>query len=121
MRAAIYARVGKPDQAAVRYQAETLTGQIRSMWGDRTEIDIYIDNGVSGLRTDRPGLQKLLQNAGTYNGVFVYNIGRLSRLVPDVAGLVRQLKGLGTELYAPDRSMVEVAEEIMKAVSNIST
>ena len=33
----------------------------------------------------------------------------------------RQLNGLGIELYAPDRSMVEVAEEIMKAVSNIST
>jgi len=54
MRAAIYARVGNPDQVAVRHQAEVLTGQIRGMWGERTEIDIYADNGISGLRTDRP-------------------------------------------------------------------
>ena len=34
------------------------------MWGDSAEIDIYADNGISGLQTDRPGLQKLLQEAG---------------------------------------------------------
>lgn len=121
MRAAIYARVGNPDQLAVQNQSKVLTGQIRDMWGDRTEIDIYADNGVSGLRTDRPGLQKLLQNAGTYNGVFVYNMSRLSRSVPDAVGLVRQLKNLGAELYAADRNMVEIAEEIMETVSGIST
>ncbi len=64
MRAAIYARVGNPDQVAVQNQTNVLTGQIRGMWGDSTEIDIYADNGISGLQTDRPGLQKLLQEAG---------------------------------------------------------
>ena len=54
MRAAIYARVGNPDQLAVQNQTEVLTGQIRGMWGDSTEIDIYADNGISGLQTDRP-------------------------------------------------------------------
>ena len=113
MRAAIYARVGNPDQVAVRHQAEVLTGQIRGMWGERTEI--------SGLRTDRPGLQKLLRNAGTYNGVFVYNMSRLSRSVPDAVGLVRQLKNQGAELYAADRNMAGITEEILKAVSDIPT
>ena len=121
MRAAIYARVGNPDQVAILHQSEMLTEQIRDMWGDRAEIDIYADNGVSGLRTDRPGLQKLLQNARTYNGVFVYNMSRLSRSVPDAVGLVRQIKNLGTELYAADRNMVEIAEKIMETVSSIST
>lgn len=120
MRAAIYARVGNPDQVAVRHQAEVLTGQIRGMWGERTEIDIYADNGISGLRTDRPGLQKLLRNAGTYNGVFVYNMSRLSRSVPDAVGLVRQLKNQGAELYAADRNMAGITEEILKAVSDLS-
>ena len=121
IRAAIYARVGNPDQVAVRHQAEVLTGQIRGMWGERTEIDIYADNGISGLRTDRPGLQKLLRNAGTYNGVFVYNMSRLSRSVPDAVGLVRQLKNQGAELYAADRNMAGITEEILKAVSDIPT
>lgn len=121
MRAAIYARVGNPDQVAVRHQAEVLTGQIRGMWGERTEIDIYADNGISGLRTDRPGLQKILRNAGTYNGVFVYNMSRLSRSVPDAVGLVRQLKNQGAELYAADRNMAGITEEILKAVSDIPT
>ena len=121
MRAAIYARVGNPDQLAVQNQTEVLTGQIRGMWGDSTEIDIYADNGISGLQTDRPGLQKLLQEAGTYQGVFVCNLNRLSRSVPDAISLVRQLKDSGTEVYASDRNMVEIAEEIMEIVSGIST
>ena len=56
MRAVIYMRVGIPDKLAVQNQTEVLTGQIRGMWGDSTEIDIYADNGISGLQTDRPGL-----------------------------------------------------------------
>ena len=118
---AIYARVGNPDQLAVQNQAEVLTGQIRGMWGDSMEIDIYTDNGISGLQTDRPGLQKLLQEAGTYQGGVVCNLNRLSRSVPDAISLVRQLKDSGTEVYAPDRNMVEIAEEIMEIVSGIST
>lgn len=63
----------------------------------------------------------ILRKYTSKNKIFVHNLAGLSRSVPDAAGLVRQLNGLGIELYAPDRSMVEVAEEIMKAVSNIST
>lgn len=112
MRAAIYMRVGNPDQLTARHQAEVLTRQIRGMWGDRTEIDIYDDNGVSGLQPARPGLQELLQKAGTYNGVFVSDLDRLSRSMPDAVRLARQLKDSGTELYTPDGNMVEIMEII---------
>ena len=51
----------------------------------------------------------------------IYNLARLSRLVPDAAGLVRQLKNQGAELYAADRNMAGITEEILKAVSDIPT
>ena len=53
--------------------------------------------------------------------IFIYNLTRLSRSVSNAAGLVRKLKGVGTELYVLNRSTVETAEGIMKAVSGIST
>ena len=118
MRVAIYIRVGNPNQLTDQHQAEILTRQIQGMWGDKTEIDVYDDNGVSGLQTARTGLQKLLQNAGTYNGVFVSSMDRLSRSVPDAVRLARQLKDSGTELYAPDGNMVEIAEKIMESIAN---
>lgn len=121
MRAAIYMRTRNTDPLTDQQQAEVLTRQIRGMWGDKTEIDIYVDNGVSGLQTARPGLQKLLQNAGTYNGVFVSSMDRLSRSVPDAIRLARQLKDSGTELYASDGYMVEIVEQIMEAVEGIPT
>lgn len=121
MRAAIYIRVGNPGQLATRHQAEVLTRQIRSMWGDRAEIDIYDDNGFSGLQPTRPGLQELLRKAGTYDGVFVSDLDRLSRSVPDAVRLARQLKDSGTELYTSDGSMVEIMEEIMAATWGLST
>ena len=41
--------------------------------------------------------------------------------MPDAISLVRQLEDSGTEVYAPDRNMVEIAEEMMEIVSGIST
>jgi len=48
-------------------------------------------------------------------------MSRLSRSVPDAVGLVRQLKNQGAELYAADRNMAGITEEILKAVSDIPT
>lgn len=77
------------------------------------EVDIYTENGTLTC--------KILQNAKIYNEAFVYNMSRLSRSVLDAVGLVRQLKNLGAELYAADRNMVRITEEILKAGSDIPT
>ena len=121
MNAAIYARTATPDPEAIRHQTEVMTRQIRDMWGINTEIDIYTDNGISSLQTTRPGLQKLLQKAGTYNGVFVWDMARLSRSVPDTINLYRQLKAVGAELYAADGNVKEIMEGIMEAHVGFST
>lgn len=118
LKVAVYVRLGNSDQLTGRYQAEVLTKQNWGMWGDRTEIDIYDDTGVSRLQATRSGLQKLLQKAGTYNGVFVSSMDRVSRSVPDAARLARQLKDSGAEFYAPDGNMVVIAEKIMEAITN---
>lgn len=124
MRAAIYMRVGRAEEPEPQHQAEILTKQIQHMWGDRTRIDIYADRGISGLQPVRPGLQKLLQEAGTYNGVFVSSMDRLSRSIPEAVRLARQLKDSGTELYTPDGkdgNMVENMEKVMAVITGLST
>ena len=47
----------------------------------------------------------ILRKYTSKNKIFVHNLAGLSRSVSDTAGLDRQLKGLGIELYAPDRSI----------------
>lgn len=47
----------------------------------------------------------ILRKYTSKNEIFVHNWAELSRSVSDVAGLVRQLKGLGIELDASGRSI----------------
>lgn len=85
MKAAIYMRIGNPEQA------EAVTGKIR---GDSTG-DICDDNGV-------PSLQEFLQKARAYDRGFAYHMGRLARSVPDAVSLTDQRKDLRTIPYAGD-------------------
>lgn len=50
MRAPIYARVGNPDQVAVRHPAGALTGQSQSVWRDRSKIGFCASNNISSLQ-----------------------------------------------------------------------
>jgi len=52
-----------------------------------------MDPGVSGGTLDRPGLNRLLQDAekGCFGKVLVYKTDRLSRLTPDIVKLVLKL------------------------------
>ncbi len=58
-----------------------------------TEFEIYRDEGISGTRTRRPGLDKLLADveAGNIKTVVTYSLSRLSR---SVAHLLSTLKAL---------------------------
>lgn len=76
----------------------------------------YRDVVISDLTYARVGMR------WNYICVLVVCIlNRLSRSVPDTIGLVRQLKDSGTEVYAPDRNMMEIMEKIMETVLGIST
>ena len=46
-------------------------------------VDVFIDEGISGLKTDRDGLNQLLDivNKGNIDGVVVYSLSRLGRKI----------------------------------------
>lgn len=67
--------------AYIRSQAHAAWTQLRSR---------YDDGGFSGGSTDRPALQKLLEDvrAGKLDTIFVYKVDRLTRSLADFAKLV---------------------------------
>jgi len=64
--------------------------------------DRYDDGGYSGGTTDRPGLQRLLQDikSGRIQVVVVYKIDRVSRSLLQFLQLVEQLKSHGVEFVS---------------------
>jgi site-specific DNA recombinase len=49
-------------------------------------VDVFIDEGISGLKSDRDGLNQLLDivNKGNIDGVVVYSLSRLGRKLTNV-------------------------------------
>lgn len=49
-------------------------------------VDVFVDEGVSGLKSDRDGLNQLLDivNKGNIDGIVVYSLSRLGRKLSNV-------------------------------------
>ena len=92
MKAALYTRVSTQEQVAEGYslgaQAEKLRNYAKAM--EYTVVDLYSDEGYSGGNTNRPALQRLIEdiNNNNINIVLIYKLDRLSRNVKDVLELV---------------------------------
>ncbi len=56
-------------------------------------IDVYVDEGISGLKNNRDGLNELLNivKKGNIEGVVVYSLSRLGRKLTDVIGWIELL------------------------------
>ena len=52
----------------------------------------FTDEGVSGSRKDRPGLNALMERAGSFDLVLTEAIDRLSRDQEDIAGIYKRLR-----------------------------
>ena len=63
MKAAIYLRVGNPEQLEGQRQEEIPKRKILGI--QKMELDMFADKGISGLQTARLSLQRLMQKAGT--------------------------------------------------------
>jgi len=53
--------------------------------------DRYVDHGISGAKTSRPGLDALLEDAKPGDTIVVYKLDRLGRSTAHVAGLIHDL------------------------------
>lgn len=73
-------------------------------WADLHDykvLEIFADEGVSGTKTDRPGLTKALNLACKEKAVFVvYSLSRFSRSTTDTLKFTSRLQKAGAELVS---------------------
>lgn len=65
-------------------------------------VDVYADEGLTGLRADkRDDFQRLLRDCrkGRVDKVLAKSISRFSRNITDCVSAIRELRGLGIEVY----------------------
>lgn len=86
---AIYAR-----QSVDKKESLSIEGQIEKCQEKAPNAIVYEDKGYSGKNTERPGLQKLIEdiNADKIEKVVVYKIDRISRNIKDFYDLWELMK-----------------------------
>lgn len=100
MRAAAYARYSSDQQSAA-----SIDDQLRNCRGycERMgwpEPVVYQDAAISGARNDRPGYQRLLADAGTFQVIVVDDLSRLSRDGVESQMALRRLAFQGVRVIA---------------------
>jgi DNA invertase Pin-like site-specific DNA recombinase len=99
MRVALYARVSTADQ-----EPETQNREARAFIAARgwELVETYQDVGISGARSDRPGLDRLLKDAwrGAFAAVVVWDLSRMARSTLHALELLRQLEEMKVRLIA---------------------
>lgn len=95
-RAALYARVSTLHRGQdVGLQLD----ELRAVAAQRgwAVVDQYVDEGVSGIKTSRPGLDRMLADAqaGKLDVVAVWKLDRLGRSLQHVLATLDQLTGQG--------------------------
>jgi site-specific DNA recombinase len=105
-RAVVYARVSTDKQSQLS------TGdQIRKCRDDAPnrklailEDHVYVDEGVSGVGSDRPAFQRMmiaaLSPARPFDAILVDDTSRLSRNTEETLGIFRRLSVAGIQLIA---------------------
>lgn len=105
-KAALYLRVSTGPQVegnSLKTQKKRLLQY--AMASGHSVHDIYMDAGLSGKNTDRPGFQRLLKGVEerAFDVVVVTKVDRISRSMPDLLELIETLRDHGVEFVAVDQ------------------
>src|SRR6516162_11454498 len=72
-------------------------------------VEVYTDAGISGTkdRTQRPGLDRMLKDAGrrNFDVVMAWAIDRLGRSLIDLLGTIQSLEACGVDLYLDQQNI----------------
>ncbi len=104
MRAAIYARVSTTDQDP-SLQLDEL-----GHYADARRLQVvgtYVDQGVSGARSQRPQLDALMAAAQKreFDALLVWRLDRLARSVRHLTTVAGELEALGVDLIVPGQAI----------------
>lgn len=98
-----YVRVSSQEQADQGISIAAQKNKIKQ-WTelhDYSILGIYSDKGMSGTRTNRPGLKTALEMACTHKAIFVvYSLSRFSRSTTDTLKFTSQLQKAEAELVS---------------------
>jgi site-specific DNA recombinase len=116
MRAAIYARVSTSKQEleqTIESQLERLRGYAENEGLELDEKHVYVDEGYSGTRLERPGLDALRDGAadGEFQKVAIYSPDRLARRYAYQVIVIEELEKCGCEVIFLQRPISDDPEE----------
>jgi len=102
MKAVGYVRVSTQGQVEDGVSLDAQEAKVRA-WADLNgadEVVTFKDEGISGTRWDRPGLQAALEAAGRGDALIVYSLSRLSRSTRDTLTIAEALTKKGADLVS---------------------
>jgi DNA invertase Pin-like site-specific DNA recombinase len=104
MKAGIYLRVSTADQTTLNQEIEL------KKYCDRENFEIYNiyrDEGVSGAKTSRPELDKMLQDMRTkcFDAIIVWKFDRLGRSTAHLLQVLEELKNRKVRLIATSQNI----------------
>jgi putative DNA-invertase from lambdoid prophage Rac len=99
VRAALYARVSTADQVCEMQLGELREYLARRGWDAASE---YVDTGVSGAKTSRPQLDRLMKDARQrrFDAVVVWKLDRWGRSLAHLVQSIQELSALGIRFVA---------------------
>lgn len=91
MKKAIYVRSAIFNEDSIKSQVKMIRDYCQN-----DEFIEYVDNGVSGNEENRPGLNKLLEDAknGVFDVLWITEVNRLARDYYLLRKLIKKIKGL---------------------------
>jgi site-specific DNA recombinase len=116
-RAAIYARIStdKQNPLSPADQERKCREFARPNGIVVVDSEIYVDEGMSGVGMDRPGLQRLLKAAYSparvFDVILVDDTSRLSRSTEDILSIHRKLKFKGLQLIAVSQNIDSLQDQ----------
>lgn len=116
--AALYARVSTEKQEkeeTVESQLDVLRRAARDRGSDVPPEYVFVDEGYSGARLDRPGLDRLrdLAAEGAFDEILVYSPDRLARQYAYQVVVCEELKRAGCEVVFLNHAFGQTPEEQM--------
>jgi DNA invertase Pin-like site-specific DNA recombinase len=98
-----YIRVSTEDQAREGVSLEAQEAKVRAWWaleGAGRPLVLERDEGVSGCRMDRPGLERALAGCSRGGALVVYSLSRLARSTRGTLEVAARLEKAGCELVS---------------------
>lgn len=115
LRVCAYARVSTDDESQGR-SLENQETHYRTIITNNPRykfVGVYTDQGISGYCENRPGFQKMLEEAraGNIDLIITKSISRFARNTVTILKVVRELKGIGVGIFFEEQNINTLSHE----------